>query len=652
MNILRLLQSRFAEALVDFTDDPARFAQMIRPAQDPRFGDYQANFAMPLGKQNGVSPRDLSNAVVGKVQLADLCEPPEVAGPGFINLRLRQDFLQKGTNAAAAADSVGVEPVSAPRTYVVDFSSPNVAKPMHVGHLRSTVIGDALARVLRAVGHKVITDNHLGDWGTQFGMIIYGYKHFLDSAGYERSAVGELARLYRLVNQLSEYHDAKKELPKLEARLAQQEGAVKSLESGANPQDKKLQKELKKQQGELQSLRDELESAKKKISTVEADAALAQKAAAHPDIARLAREETAKLHHGDSKNRRLWEEFLPQCLAALQRMYNRLEIHFDLTLGESWYDDRLAGVVQDLMDRGIATDSDGAKCVFIEGNAAPFIIQKADGAFTYATTDLATIQYRARELHADAILYVVDSRQAEHFKLLFATAEKWGFGGTGFHYISFGTVMGQDGRPYKTRSGDTVGLESLIDEAAARARVIVASNDDENTQPELSESQRDEIGERVGIGGIKYADLHHNRDSDYVFDYDKMLATNGDTAAYMQYAHARIYGIFRKGKIDPDEFRQTASSIQLAEPSERTLALKLLRYPETLDAVLVDFRPNLLTQYLFELANDLTGFYDKCPVLKAATPELRDSRLRLCDLAGRIIAHGLDLLGIKAPRQM
>lgn len=658
MNILRLLKIRFSEVLGDLTENPSQYLDMIRPAQEARFGDYQANFAMPLAKQRGMAPRAVAEQVVQRLDLSDICQPPEIAGPGFINLTLLDTWLEQQVNAAASDERLGVPVVERPQTVVVDFSSPNVAKPMHVGHLRSTVIGDALVRTLRFLGHNVIADNHIGDWGTQFGMIIYGFKHLVDPTGYESDPVTELARLYRLVNQLCDYHDASAALPAAEAQLQEQEQKLSALEAAADPNDKQAQKDLKKQRAAVQAAREEVASLNKKIAAVDGDPNLKSAAEKHPDISRLAREETAKLHAGDPNNLRLWEEFLPECLQALERVYRRLDIRFDLALGESYYNPMLADVVSDLERRGLAQESDGATCVFLEGHTAPFIVRKRDGAFTYATTDLATIQYRVNELKADSILYVVDARQSEHFKQLFATARAWGYDKVGLQHVSFGTVMGQDGRPYKTRSGDTVGLESLLDEAVAKALEIVVSNDDARTDadgrpaPELTEGMRTEISEAVGIGGIKYADLMHNRESDYVFDADKMLAMNGNTATYLQYAHARVQGIFRRGGISPEEFRASGASIVISDPAERTLALKLCRYAETLDAVIADARPNVLTQYLFELAGDLTTFYDRCPVLRADDEQTRNSRLRLCDLAGRILAHGLGLLGIAAPVKM
>ena len=645
MSILQELKSRFAAALEPLTDDVAPLLDMIRSSQDPKFGDFQANCAMPLGKKAGRPPRDVAAEIVAQLDVGNFCEPPEVAGPGFINLTLKDDWIALQLARIAGDDRLGVAPTETPRHVIVDFSSPNVAKPMHVGHLRSSVIGDAICRTLKFAGHKVTSDNHIGDWGTQFGMIIYGYRHFVNEKQYAADAVGELARLYRLVNQLSDYHSAVARLPQWEAELQQHEQALTDAEAAADPTDKKAKKKLKSLRKNVAATRDSIAAAQASIEAVAQDGELLALAQQHPEIARLARLETSKLHAGDADNQQLWDEFLPACLAALDQVYERLDVSFDLTLGESFYNPMLPGVVSSLKDKGLATESEGATCVFLDGNDAPFIVQKSDGAYTYATTDLATIQYRVEELQADEALYVVDARQSEHFELLFRTAEKWGYDNIRFRHVSFGTVMGKDGKPFKTRSGTNIGLESLIDEAQQRARQVVDENDAKRQV--LDEEQRAAVAAIVGTGGIKYADLHHNRDSDYVFDWDKMLATSGDTATYMQYAYARICGIFKELNVDRTTIGQQTADVLLTRPEERALALQLLQFDQAVDAVLAEYRPNQLTAWLFETSGRFSSFYAECSVKNAESDELRASRLVLCDVMARALKTGLSLLGIQ-----
>lgn len=659
MNLLRLLQQRFAPVLADYADDPAPFVAMVCPAQDTRFGDFQANCAMPLAKRHGLNPKELAAKIAEKVHLQDLCGEIEIAGPGFINLRLRDDLITGEVNKLLFDGGLGVEPANPPRTIVIDFSSPNVAKPMHVGHLRSSVIGDSLYRTLKFLGHQVISDNHIGDWGTQFGMIIYGFKNFLDQEAYARTPVAELARLYRLVNRLSDFLEARAALPgkKQELEVAERELASAPVppKGSKDPAHKEAEKAIKKLRSQVDGLKDEISSLNKKIERVETNASELALANAHSNIARAARDETAKLHAGDAENLRLWNEFMPACLTALSGVYDRLGISFDLMLGESWFNSMLPGIVEDLQAKELAVESDGAICVFIEGNEAPFIIRKADGAYTYATTDLATILYRVRELKADEILYVVDTRQSEHFDLLFKTISQWGMANVDLRHVNFGTVMGKDRRPYKTRDGDTVGLESLLDEAVKEARTIVDLNEaqkaDKGEEP-LDDASRQAVAEIIGIGGIKYADLHHSRESDYVFDWEKMLAKEGDTATYIQYAFARTKGILRKNNIDPEELLARGAKIKLSHAAERALALQLLKFPEALDAVCADYRPNQLTQYLFETANAFSSFYDACPIKGEADETLRASRCLLAELTGRILEKALSLLGIQTVERM
>jgi len=649
MNIAALLQERFAAALLPLTDAPRELLSMIRPAQDPRFGDYQANCAMPLAKQLKRPPRDVAADIARRLDVEDLCQPPEVAGPGFINLRLRDDWLAQRLQEAARDERVGVAPVSIPRTFVIDYSSPNVAKPMHVGHIRSTVIGDALCRTLRFLGHRVISDNHLGDWGTQFGMIIYGYKHFVARQAYEQQPVAELSRLYRLVHRLVDYSESRRELPRLERRLVDKEDELRGQPSSATGQPHARRRLLR----QCEEAREALEATRERIAAVDGDPELSRLVRAHPQIEQAVLEETAKLHAGDAENLRLWQEFLPYCRQEIQRLYARLDVSFDHEYGESYYQDQLADVVTDFLQRNLARESEGATCVFLDGYETPMLIRKKDGAFLYATTDLATIRYRLQRWHPQAILYIVDHRQAEHFGKLFAAARLWGYDDVELAHVSFGTILGEDGRPFKTRSGDTVGLEDLLDEAVRRAYQVVSESEaTKGTGGEFSESQRQHVAEVVGIAALKYADLSQNRSSDYVFSYDKMLALNGNTATYLQYSYARVQGIFLRGNVDPNVLRHSDARIQLQLPDERALGLKLLGFGEAIDEVLVDYRPNALTSYLFDLTQTFFTFYENCPVLKAETAEVRDSRLLLCDLTARMIKQGLELLGIRVVDRM
>ena len=416
MNVPQQLQDKLAKALTGLVADPAPYAAMLKPAQDPKFGDYQANCAMSLGKALGKPPREVAALIVEKLDLGDMLEKPEIAGPGFINLRLRKEWLGKQLQGMAKEARLGVEPLTAPKTFIVDFSSPNVAKPMHVGHLRSTIIGDALSRLLRFLGHKVITDNHLGDWGTQFGILLYGYKHHLDATAYRTDPVHELVRLYKLVYS----------------------------------------------QFQKKSEDDDTDSA--------------------DPIREACRQETAKLHAGDAENVALWKQFMPYCHEVLNRVYRRLDIHFDNTLGESFYNPMLPGVVADLRQKGLAVESQGAIVVPMGEGEPPAMVQKRDGAFTYTTTDLATIKYRIDSWHPNAILYVVDSRQAFHFKSLFRIARQWGYDKVALEHISFGSVLGPDKKPLKTREGELISLESLLDEAAAKALKLMEDIEQENPQ--------------------------------------------------------------------------------------------------------------------------------------------------------------------------
>ena len=661
MNILVELRSRFCRALSPLAGDEAQLAElldMVRPSSEAKFGDYQANLAMPMGKKLGRSPREVAAEIVARLEVNDLCLAPEVAGPGFINLTLRDDWLAERLGEVLRDDQrLGVAAAREPKTVVVDFSAPNVAKPMHVGHIRSTVIGDALCRILKYLGHRVVSDNHIGDWGTQFGMILYGWKQFRDEAAYAANPVAELARLYRLVQQLIAYHEAAVAFPRVQEQIKQAQATLEQMKAAPPNPDKAAAKKdaslRRRQEAALVELADEIEDLTRKRAAIDNDPRLLELATAHPKIGEAVLQETVYLHTGDPENLRLWKEFLPPCLQDIEQIYRRLGVSFDHTLGESFYHDRLAGVVLDLEKRGLVRQSEGAKCVFLEGFDHPMIVQKRDGAFLYATSDLATIQYRMEKWRPDSILYVVDHRQAGHFGPLFATARLWGYRDVELTHVSFGTVLGDDGTPFKTRSGDTVGLGGLLDEAERRAYAIVCENDDAKPQPELTDEQRRRIATTVGIAAIKYADLAHNRTSDYVFSYDKMLATKGNTATYMQYAYARVRSIFRKGGLDGDALREAAKRpLVLSHPAERALAMGLLGFEEALAASIADYRPNQLTGYLFDLATQYSTFYQECDVLKAEPAETRTSRLLLCELTARTLRKGLELLGINVIEQM
>jgi arginyl-tRNA synthetase len=543
---------------------------------------------MGLAKEAKVSPRKVAEKIVEFFALPDVLEPVEIAGPGFLNLRIKTQWLAGKIQEMAADPRLGVLKPEKVKTFVIDFSSPNVAKPMHVGHLRSTILGDSLARTLRFFGHTVITDNHLGDWGTQFGIILHGYKHMLDEKAFQNEPVKELARLYVEVRKL-----------------------FKTPE----------------------------EIAKGVIDPVQ----------------NACRDETAKMHKGDQTNLELWRKFMPVCLGEIDLVYQRLGVHFDHTYGESFYQPFLNKVVQDLSASGLARESEGALAIFLNEDATPALIRKSDGAFTYMTTDLATIQYRVEQWKPDAILYVVDSRQSLHFSQLFQIAQQWLGQQTRLEHISFGSVLGADRKPIKTRSGDAVAsLDQLLDEAVRLAKEVyqAAYHQEGETQSKESLEDLSRVGDVVGIGAVKYADLCQNRTSDYVFNWEKMMAMEGNTATYMQYAYARNRSIFRKGELDPNNYRNASIPVLLDTVEERALALQLFRFEEALTLALVDYKPSLITSYLWDVAKAYSGFFQNCPVLKAPNEGVRQSRLLLCDLTARVLKQGLELLGISVLEKM
>lgn len=660
MNVIKILADRFSVALEGIGVDPTPYLDLIRPSQDARFGDYQANFAMPLGKKLGKSPREVAAEIVSKFDYADFFEEPEIAGPGFINLRVKTDCLAELVQKEARDERLGVECVAKPRHIVLDYSAPNVAKPLHVGHIRSTMIGNSLSRILRFLGNDVVSDNHLGDWGTQFGTIFYGYRNFLDADAYSKAPVDELARLYRLTRQLVDYYDAKGKIGKLEealasAQRAQAEAAERAKTSGENP--KAIAKERERLAKQTAAAKENVESARGKIAPVESSPELAKLAAGRETIGKDVLMETSKLHHGDAENRALWRQIIPLCLAEVDKIYKRLDVTFDETLGESFYNDMLGPLVQKLVDEGVARKTEGALGIFFPDQDVPMLIQKSDGAFLYATTDLATLEYRRDRFHPDAILYVVDFRQSHHFEQLFEAAKFIGMENVELAHVKFGTVLGDDGKPFKTRSGDSVGLKSLLDEAEARAYAVVAENNASRPEGErFSEEEMRETARRVGIGALVYADLSQNRESDYVFSFDKMLAMNGNTATYMQYAYARVRSIFTKGAVDVEALREEYANgtrtLTLNDPAERALAFELVRFQSALENVSKDYRPNFLTAYLYDLANKYSSFFERCPVLKTEDENIRSNRLLLCDLTARTIGLGLNLLGIQTVERM
>ncbi len=652
MNALAEIRSRFATALEPLVDSPTELMKMIKAANDAKFGDYQANVAMPLGKELGKPPREIAVQIMESVKLDGLCDNMEVAGPGFINLKLDDDWLKSRLATALSDSGLGVSKVTDPKTYVVDFSSPNVAKPMHVGHIRSTVIGDAIAKILKFAGHNVITDNHVGDWGTQFGMIIYGYKHFLDADAYKKDSVTELGRLYKFVRQLVDYHGAKSKVDDVADKIVELTGQLSGLkekQSAATEkaETKKIKKELSAVQKRLDSQKEAGESLTEKIKAIESNPNLFGIANAHQKIGQQVLLETAKLHEGDEENKKLWTEFLPFCWEDMRKIYRRMNVEHDHELGESFYHDMLGAVVDDFEAKGFARTSDGAVCVFMDDYETPMIIRKKDGAFLYSTTDLATIKHRVEHFKADAALCVVDHRQHEHFDKLFDAARLWGYNDIELTHVSFGTVLGEDGKPFKTRSGDTVGLESLLDEAESRALAIAVEQN-----PDLTEDQQQHIAKTVGIGALKYADLSQNRGSDYKFSYDKMLALRGNTAAYLQFSYARVQGIIRKTEADMEKVRSNPVPFEFATDIERELAVKLIRFGEAIDEVLIEYKPNLLCSYLFELTQVFFQFLEKCSVKDAETESLKQSRLQFCDLMSRTVETGLGLLGIGVIEQM
>lgn len=569
--LIQELKQVLSQALGEIgVDLPDGFEVQVESSADLRFGDYQSNAAMVLAKQLRTNPRELASKLLEVMKLDGLAVA-DIAGPGFINFRVSNDAWSKRMSSLLGDDRLGVPVASPSQTVVIDFSAPNVAKPMHVGHIRSTIIGDSLSRIARFLGHKVITDNHIGDWGTQFGMIIHGWKTIMNEAELEKDPVAELLRVYRSVNAECSEDDAVRDTCK---------------------------------------------------------------------------HELVKLQGGDEENLKIWEKCVELSKQGLQGIYDRLDVGFDHWYGESFYNDRLAPLVDDMLEKGVARESEGAICVFFDGDEKledkPAIVRKADGGFLYATTDLATIDFRVQQWQADQIWYVVGAPQQLHFQQIFEATRKRGQNPE-MHHIAFGSILGEDRKLMKTRSGDNVQLVDVLDEAVERAdRVIGEKN------PDMDPDERAQVAATVGIGSVKFAELSQHRMTDYVFSWDRMLALQGDTAPYLQYSYVRVRSIFRK--LD-DGFQLDPALLSIEADAEVHLARMLVRFGEIVPILLDDFRPNLLATYLLELAKAFHSFFEACPVLRSEG-ETQNTRLVLCELTSRVLQKGLGLLGIDVPERM
>ncbi len=577
MNIRQLLEVRIQQAMEAAgaaKDSPA----VIKPSGRPEFGDYQANGVMGAAKKLKMNPRELATKVVDALAIDDLADKIEIAGPGFINIHLSNEWLSQQADSTLKSERLNIAVKEAPQNIVIDYSGPNLAKEMHVGHLRSTIIGDTIARTLGFLGHNVIPQNHVGDWGTQFGMLLAHMNSILESGDEVSMQLSDLESFYRAAK----------------TRFDDEEG-----------------------------------------------------------FAETAREYVVRLQSGDEECYALWQQFIDVSLQHCDAVYERLSVLLtrDDVKPESSYNDDLPKVVADLDKAGLLKEDNGAQCVFLEefkgkdDTILPTIVQKSDGGYLYATSDLAALRYRHSTLKADRMLYLVDARQSTHLAQVFAISKKAGFvpESTSLEHMAFGTMMGKDGKPFKTRTGGVVKLVDLLDEAEQRAFDLVTEKN-----PDLDEESRRKIATFVGMGAVKYADLSKNRTSDYIFNWDTMLSFEGNTAPYLQYAHARIQSIFAKaGDVD------TAASINIVEPAEHQLAMTLLRFNEALELVEKDGTPNILCNYLFDLAGNFMTFYEACPILKDdVSAEARNSRLQLAQLTANTLKTGLGLMGIVAPERM
>jgi arginyl-tRNA synthetase len=580
MLLERYLESLGSKAIQDALQLDGPRPAIVRPTQDSKFGDFQINGAMPLGKELGKPPRELAQRIAEALSRVDAVDKAEVAGPGFVNIHLAPAWVaSKLGEALADASRDGVPVVEPAEKIIVDFSSPNIAKQMHVGHLRSTIIGDAIARILSFMGHDVVRDNHLGDWGTQFGLLIVGMREWGEESALQSDPIKELERVYKLASE----------------RAGQEEA-----------------------------------------------------------FADRARAELAKLQNGDPENLALWEHFVEVTRGVLEAVYAELDVSFDVWLGESAYHDALPKVVDELLERGLAREDDGAVCIFwdeIDGapkalrkQKTPFIVRKKDGAFLYSTTDIATVEYRRDHFQADRALYVVDNRQGLHFQQLFTIMKLLGVE-MKLEHVGFGTVLGDDGKPLRTRdaSGAVITLASLLEESKDRARQRIDEGIAEG-RLRVRPEEMDEVSKVVGIGAVKYADLRQNRLSDYQFDWDKMISFQGNAGPYLQYAYARCASIFAKGGIEMDSVA-AGTTIALHAAAEQTLGKHLLRFSDVVYQAGATSQPHLICEHVYELARAFNGFYSECPVLDAEGA-VRKSRLALTALTARQIRRGLGLIGI------
>jgi len=577
VNIQALLSEKVSQALIA-AGAPADCEPQVRQSAKVQFGDYQANGVMAVAKKLGMPPRQLAEQVLTHLDLTGIASKTEIAGPGFINIFLEPAFLASHVDAALKSDRLGVTQPE-PQTVVIDYSAPNVAKEMHVGHLRSTIIGDAAVRTLEFLGHKVIRANHVGDWGTQFGMLIaYLEKQQQENAG--EMALADLEGFYR---------EAKKHYDEDEA------------------------------------------------------------------FAERARSYVVKLQGGDPYFLEMWRKLVDITMSQNQLTYNRLNVTLtrDDVMGESLYNPMLPGIVADLKAKHLAVESEGATVVFLdeyknkEGEPMGVIIQKKDGGYLYTTTDIACAKYRYETLHADRVLYYIDSRQHQHLMQAWTIVRKAGYvpDCVPLEHHMFGMMLGKDGKPFKTRAGGTVKLSDLLDEALERARRLVAEKN-----PEMPADELEKLANAVGIGAVKYADLSKNRTTDYIFDWDNMLAFEGNTAPYMQYAYTRVLSVFRKANIDESVLAN--ATVTITEDREAQLAARLLQFEETLSVVARDGTPHVMCAYLYDLAGLFSGFYEHCPILSAENESVRNSRLKLAQLTAKTLKLGLDTLGIETVERM